>query len=306
MSIRTAKEITTMGADPVGMNEEIIIDPEFESLIPPLSKEEFDQLEENIKQDGIRDTLQTWKGILIDGHNRYKIATEWGLTYWTEEITLPDREAVRAWIIHNQLGRRNIEPFVRIELIKKLNVKDAISKQAKERQVLGGKEKVVQNSAQAKTRDELAKMAGVSHDTFSKGEYLLAHADEPTKERLRNGEQSINSAYVETRDRERKKLDLSAKASLEEAKERHEDFRDKKTVSIEEAQKDRKDREEIADGLRREVRNAIKDILFFNAAMHGGDRNFSILKDLSEDQAAKLRNDLRTAISTLRKIADSF
>ena len=149
-------------------------------------------------------------------------------------------------------------------------------------------------------------MAGVSHDTFSKGEYLLAHADEPTKERLRNGEQSINSAYVETRDRERKKLDLSAKASLEEAKERHEDFKDRKTVSLDEAQKDRKDREEIAEGLRREGRNAIKDILFFNAAMHGGDRNFSILKDLSEDQAAKLRNDLRTAISTLRKIADSF
>ena len=303
MSIRTAKEITIMGADPVGMNEEIIIDPEFESLIPPLSKEEFDQLEENIKQDGIRDTLKTWKGILIDGHNRYKIATEWGLTYWTEEITLPDREAVRAWIIHNQLGRRNISSYVRAELILKL--KPAIAEKAKEKE--HERKTTLQKSAKSyDTRKELARLANVSHDTIAKVEYLDKHADEPTKERLRSGEQSINSAYVETRDRERKKLDLSAKASLEEAKERHEDFKDRKTVSLDEAQKDRKDREEIAEGLRREVRNAIKDILFFNAAMHGGDKNFSILKDLSEKQAAKLRNDLRTAISTLKKIADSF
>ena len=39
----------------------IRIDKEFESLIPPLSDEEFAQLEENCVRDGIRDALVVWK-----------------------------------------------------------------------------------------------------------------------------------------------------------------------------------------------------------------------------------------------------
>jgi hypothetical protein len=48
---------------------------ELEILIPPLTSEEFKQLERNILEEGIRDPLVTWNGILVDGHNRYRIAT---------------------------------------------------------------------------------------------------------------------------------------------------------------------------------------------------------------------------------------
>lgn len=61
----------------------ITIDNEFQNLIPPLTDEEFAQLETNILRDGIRDALITWHGILIDGHNRYRIAQKHGLTYRT-------------------------------------------------------------------------------------------------------------------------------------------------------------------------------------------------------------------------------
>ena len=59
----------------------IVIDKEFESLIPPLSPEEFAQLEENCVKEGIRDALVVWpqedgSDILIDGHNRWKIANK--------------------------------------------------------------------------------------------------------------------------------------------------------------------------------------------------------------------------------------
>ena len=48
----------------------LIIDPEFESKIPPLTDEEFQQLEENILADsGVINPLIIWNGILIDGHN---------------------------------------------------------------------------------------------------------------------------------------------------------------------------------------------------------------------------------------------
>ena len=45
------------------------------------------------------------------------------------------------------------------------------------------------------TRAELARIAGVSHDTVSKAEALLLGAGEPAIQRLRNGETSINREY---------------------------------------------------------------------------------------------------------------
>ena len=53
------------------MND-LIIDPVLKSLIPPLSDEEFKQLEENIKAEGCRDALVIWRGTIVDGHNRLK------------------------------------------------------------------------------------------------------------------------------------------------------------------------------------------------------------------------------------------
>jgi len=88
----------------------IRIDPEFQSLIPPLRPEELAQLEANILAEGIRDPLVTWRGVLIDGHNRYAIAEKHGLPYQTVEREFDDRDAVADWIDRNQLGRRNLHP----------------------------------------------------------------------------------------------------------------------------------------------------------------------------------------------------
>ena len=53
---------------------EFIIDAEFQSQIPALTEEEFQQLEENILFEGeVLSPLIVWGNILVDGHNRYKI-----------------------------------------------------------------------------------------------------------------------------------------------------------------------------------------------------------------------------------------
>ena len=50
------------------------IDPEFQSQIPPLTDDEFKQLEENILKEGkLISPLIVWGNILVDGHNRYAI-----------------------------------------------------------------------------------------------------------------------------------------------------------------------------------------------------------------------------------------
>jgi hypothetical protein len=91
-----------------------IIDEELRLLIPPLSKEEYGQLEENIVKWGCLDPLKVWavpdsdEVILLDGHNRFAICCDHNVRYVTESVPLIDRAAVIDWIIANQLGRRNL------------------------------------------------------------------------------------------------------------------------------------------------------------------------------------------------------
>lgn len=90
--------------------QKIVIDKEFHSLIPPLTADEYAQLEANLLRDGLRDALVIWQGenILLDGHNRYEICQKLKLPMRTEAIKLADRNAALDWMDTNQLGRRNL------------------------------------------------------------------------------------------------------------------------------------------------------------------------------------------------------
>lgn len=89
---------------------ELRIDPEFEEKIPPLTAEEFQQLEDNILADGIViNPIIVWNGVIVDGHNRYRIAAKHPhILFTTCEKEFADRYEAIAWICKNQLGRRNL------------------------------------------------------------------------------------------------------------------------------------------------------------------------------------------------------
>jgi len=137
---------------------EIEIDEELAGLIPPLTDEERQQLEANILADGCRDPLAVWaeEDILLDGHNRYRICQQHDVPFDVREVSLPNRDAAKRWIILNQFGRRNLTPYQRAELALKLE--PLIAVQAREKQRDGGTQKVPQNSAEAvETRVELGR-----------------------------------------------------------------------------------------------------------------------------------------------------
>ena len=91
--------------------EKLIIDPEFKGQIPEPTPEELAQLEQNlIEHGGARDPLVSWRGILLDGHNRLEICTRLDLPYQVIALDLADRQAAEDWIDRNQLGRRNLNP----------------------------------------------------------------------------------------------------------------------------------------------------------------------------------------------------
>lgn len=192
---------------------EFTVDEGLRKLIPTLSEAEREQLEQNVMREGCRDPLVIWqeKDVLLDGHHRFEICRRLQLPYKTERISLKDRDAAKAWVITNQFGRRNLAPFVRAELA--LELEPLIAGRAKEnqRQSQGRGQKGPQNSANLKTdtREEIAKVAGVSHDTIDKAKVITENAPEEVKAQLRSGETTINAAY--TRIQREKRRENAAK-----------------------------------------------------------------------------------------------
>ena len=97
------------------MNEilgQLKIDPEFEKVIPPISLSEFVQLEENILTEGqILTPIAVWNGVIVDGHNRFKILQRHPhIQYTIKEMNFENRYEAIAWMCNQQLGRRNLRP----------------------------------------------------------------------------------------------------------------------------------------------------------------------------------------------------
>ena len=90
---------------------EIIIDEEFQRLLPPLGEREFCRLEEDILTYGCMNPLVLWDGILIDGHNRFKIVMKHNLPYNVISLEFNSRYEVLAWMIRTQIDRRNLTPM---------------------------------------------------------------------------------------------------------------------------------------------------------------------------------------------------
>ena len=258
----------------------ILYDDEFRNLIPPLSNEEYKQLEENCIRDGVRDPLVVWRldddsAFLVDGYNRSKIAMEHGLRVETRDMHFETRADAIAWIINNQLGRRNLSAYDRSLLALKL--KPTIAEKAKKR-MMSGKADPNQKSDEGLTSTALGKIAGVSHDTIHKVETIEKKASDKTKQLVRSGKLSINQAYNSVHE---KRPD-----PVKEAKKEHKEFEKKKeesVVSLHEAKVDQINQKIINNALLTEflqILNKIDDFLI----SHSTDELEDMFKRIPEDE----------------------
>lgn len=196
------------------------IDKEFKELIPPLSKEEYSQLETNILEKGCLQPLIIWKTLLLDGHSRLDICNKHNITFETKIIDLPNRKHALLWIIDNQEGRRNLNSFTRSEL--QLKKKAILAEIAKENQrkhggTAPGKKKNTcanidtSDSHERKTRTKLANAAGVSTGTIHKVETIIKEGSEKDKKDLREGKTSTDKVYKKIKkkkDKEKREKEL--------------------------------------------------------------------------------------------------
>ena len=183
---------------------ELTVDPEFRDLIPPLNEEELKLLEESLVADGCESPLTVWNGVIVDGHNRYAICRKHEIPFSIQEKNFSSRGDAMLWMLRNQLGRRNLNSYQRVELVLKF---EPLVKSAAEQRMLAGKAAnpvptLAQGQTKGKTRDHLSEAAGVSHGTFAKAKKLVQSADEETKRELRAGKVTVNRAYTELLEKE--------------------------------------------------------------------------------------------------------
>lgn len=193
----------------------IVIDQEFQSLIPPLSDDEYEGLEKSILTEGFHEwePIVTWNGTIIDGHNRYAICDEHGIAFKTVERDFPSRDAAKIWILGHQMNRRNLSSGQMAALV--IDKREAeVREQARLRQIqhgntAPGRQKntwdpktpsVSESDANephepnGRTAEILAKEAGVGSATIKRA-MRVKHESPELYEKVRKGDIPVTTAY---------------------------------------------------------------------------------------------------------------
>lgn len=179
---------------------EIIIDPEFQSLIPSLSAGEREGLESSLKADGCVSPLIVWQdhNILLDGHNRYDICRRQNIACKFHQVVLASREAAKAWIIRHQLGRRNLKESQRAMLATTLE--EIYASQARTRQVSCLKKGAIPVPAnlpereKGEAREQAAADMNVSPRLVQAAKKVRESGTENLQSAVRAGEVSVSAA----------------------------------------------------------------------------------------------------------------
>ncbi|WP_050475814.1 hypothetical protein [Herbaspirillum rhizosphaerae] len=192
----------------------ITINNELLQYIDPLTANEYAALERSLLAEGCRDALVLWGEVLVDGHNRYEICRKHGIEFKTvQNASFASIDDVMLWMIDNQLGRRSVTDFQRGVLA--LRKRDIIaarvksemdasieSKDASAYEPVGdGAAKPAEDaatpaipSASIKTREDIARVAGISSNTVGQIEKIRKTAAPELVEAVRAGTISINAA----------------------------------------------------------------------------------------------------------------
>ena len=104
-------------------------------------------------------------------------------------------------MLQNQLGRRNLSDFQRVEIVRKYE--EAVKAQAEQRMLAGKADPKVNlpegQKSRKQSRDELGTLAGVSGSTYEHATKVLDHAPTTIVNAARNNQISIHAAYEITK-----------------------------------------------------------------------------------------------------------
>lgn len=180
------------------------IDPEFENKIPKIGEDEFKQLRENILAImEVTEPLVVWNGILVDGHNRWKVIQEFPEVKWrTREMNFPDKWAAFDWMYKNQLGRRNLTDEQRTYAIGMMNEARKHAEAFKGNQYTKKSAGCQSGTNQNRVAGQIAEELGIGRRSvnraaaFAKGVNALREVSQEAADKVLNGKTSANKSDV--------------------------------------------------------------------------------------------------------------
>jgi ParB-like chromosome segregation protein Spo0J len=157
------------------MTDDLIIDPEFEGELVPLSEQAYAGLEASILEEGCRDPIVAWGRIVVDGHHRKKICNKHGLPFKVVQREFANRDDALRWINANQANKRNLTPD-QLSIVRGRIYNRAKRQHGNEGGELDRTKSLSgQNDHLKKTAEKLADQCGVSPKTIRRDEkkYLM-------------------------------------------------------------------------------------------------------------------------------------
>lgn len=185
------------------------------AIFPPMTNDEFQELCESIKKDGLENPIVVYEEKILDGRNRYRACRHVGVE---PELVEYDGDDPVGFALRLNLQRRNLTAGQKAVIVEKSSA--VIKAEAARRQrgtwadpgqQIGSKEHsatvgvnspprtergVFRENAQktGRSADESASRAGVSATSIKKARQLLKTADPETIAAVESGEMSLNKA----------------------------------------------------------------------------------------------------------------
>lgn len=253
----------------------ITIDPDLHSIWGDLDGEAFEGLKAEIHADGIRDSLILWKqgteNILIDGHNRLRIAELLHLNEipvcWKE---FSDKAEAAGWIVSHQSARRNLEEWqrykaaevfqriVREQAEKNLHKASGGDRRSESFKSNQGLEKSPKVEKTFDTRKETAAASGLSEWKIRQGDFVRKNATPDQIADLDSGKKELRDVYKEVL-----KANAPTKADrIAEAEKMVEATRqDGQTIDIQTAKKHKEAEQRLLEQRARGVSEIISNIV---------------------------------------------
>lgn len=203
-----ANQVLDQNFKPTFLKEEdITILSELELYIRKQTPEELEQFKASLKEEGIRDALIVTSldgnNVLIDGHHRFRVGKEVGITdFPTKQLELGTLEDIKIWMLKNQLGRRNLTDAERIYIATELM--NFLSEKAQDNQKSGVRLNLAKGERSVNTNAEIAKLANVSRANVTKFNKLKKEASPEELEKVIVGEKSIHRAHSDLKSKNQK------------------------------------------------------------------------------------------------------
>lgn len=168
---------------------EIQINERYFELVPRPSKEEYESLKYSIMVEGQKDPIViNSKGVVLDGHTRYEICHDLGITPKTRIMDFEDEEL---YVIQSNTNRRQLNSFQKIEIYYKILKEYELQAKFNRQHWHDDCEKFPSGLATKR----YAKLIGVPEKTVQRGKKLIEKATPYTLSKLRNGTLTITKAY---------------------------------------------------------------------------------------------------------------